>query len=122
MKHDPSIGNPRPRGRFYTYGPRPHRPLNLSIAFWLLLAIGGFYLLTEHRAHLVLGLPYLPFLLLAACPLLHVFGHGEHGGHGGHGGHSQHRPTNATAAPNDAEPGATESKADAAHRHGGDMP
>jgi hypothetical protein len=26
----------------------------------------------------------LPFLLLALCPLLHVFGHGGHGGHVGH--------------------------------------
>ena len=43
--------------------------------------IAGYFLLTEHRAHVV---QYLPFLLLAACPLLHLF-HG-HGGHGGHGG------------------------------------
>lgn len=39
-------------------------------------AIAGFFLFTEHRAH-VFGL--LPFLLLALCPLLHVFGHGGHG-------------------------------------------
>lgn len=48
---------------------------------WVLLgflAIAGFFLLTEHRAH-VLGL--LPFLLLLACPLLHLFHHRGHGGH-----------------------------------------
>ena len=48
---------------------------------WVLLgffAIAGFFLLTEHKAHL-LGL--LPFLLLLACPLLHLF-HGSHGRHG----------------------------------------
>ena len=39
-----------------------------------------FFLLTEHRAHLY---GWLPFILLAACPLMHLF-HG-HGGHGGHG-------------------------------------
>jgi hypothetical protein len=45
------------------------------------LAIAGFFLFTEHQAH-VLGA--LPFVLLALCPLLHLFGHG-HGGHGKHG-------------------------------------
>jgi hypothetical protein len=49
--------------------------------FWGFLLIAGYFLITEHRAHVV---PYLPFLLLAACPLMHLF-HG-HGGHGGHGG------------------------------------
>lgn len=36
----------------------------------------------EHRVHL---LGYLPFLLLLACPLLHMTMHGGHGGHAGHG-------------------------------------
>jgi hypothetical protein len=47
--------------------------------------IGGFFLIVEHRAHV---LPYLPWLILAACPLLHMFMHGGHGdgGHQGHGG------------------------------------
>jgi hypothetical protein len=49
------------------------------------LAIAAFFLLTEHRAHL---LGVLPFLLLALCPLLHLFGHGGLGGEsrkeGGH--------------------------------------
>lgn len=43
------------------------------------ILIAGFFLLAEHRAH-VFGV--LPFALLALCPLLHLFGHGEHGGHG----------------------------------------
>jgi hypothetical protein len=29
----------------------------------------------------------LPWLLILACPLMHVFMHGGHGGHGGHGEH-----------------------------------
>jgi hypothetical protein len=46
------------------------------------LAIAGFFLVTEHTAH-VLGV--LPYLLLLACPLLHFL----HGGHGsGHDPHS----------------------------------
>lgn len=45
------------------------------------LAVAGYFLLTEHRAHVV---PYLPFLLLLACPLMHLFMHRGHGGHGGH--------------------------------------
>ena len=48
---------------------------------WILvafLAIAAFFLFTEHRAHL---LGALPFLLLLACPLMHLFMHGGHGGH-----------------------------------------
>ncbi|MCW0218722.1 MAG: DUF2933 domain-containing protein [Prosthecobacter sp.] len=41
----------------------------------LLLAAVSYYLLTEHREHLALALPYL---LLLACPLFHIFGH-QHG-------------------------------------------
>jgi hypothetical protein len=70
-------------------GPRPERPWQVRVGFWLLLVIAAFYLLTEHRAHLALGLPYLPLLLLAACPLIHMFGHG---GHGGHRGHTERKP------------------------------
>jgi hypothetical protein len=50
---------------------------------WVLLgflAIAAYFLLSEHRAHFI---QLLPFLLLLACPLLHMF-HG-HGGHGGEG-------------------------------------
>ena len=50
------------------------------------LLIGGFFLLTEHWAH-VLGI--LPYLLILACPLMHLF---MHKGHGGHGGPHNHKP------------------------------
>lgn len=43
------------------------------------LAIAAFFLVTEHRAHL---LGALPFVLVALCPLLHLFGHRGHGSHG----------------------------------------
>ena len=44
---------------------------------WVLigfLAIAAFFLLSEHRAHLLGVLPYLLFL---ACPLMHLFHHGH---------------------------------------------
>jgi hypothetical protein len=41
------------------------------------LAIGAYFLVTEHWAHVV---PFLPWLFLLACPLMHVFMHGGHGG------------------------------------------
>ncbi len=47
-----------------------------------LLVLGGiatYFLLSEHRAHFIGA---LPFLLLLACPLMHVFMHNGHGGHG----------------------------------------
>ena len=44
------------------------------------LLIAGYFLITEHRAHVI---EFLPFVLLAACPLLHFFhGHGSHGSTG----------------------------------------
>lgn len=49
--------------------------------------IGGvlYFLLTEHRAHFIYG---LPFLILLLCPVMHIFMHRGHGGHDGHAGHS----------------------------------
>ena len=48
------------------------------------LGIAGFFLLTEHRAH---AFGVLPFLLLLACPLLHMMSHGHHHGGDERGGH-----------------------------------
>ncbi len=67
--------------------PGGHKPLRLPFAIALVafLAIAGFFLWTEHRAHL---LGALPWLLLPACPFLHFFmhrGHGDHHGDGGQG-------------------------------------
>jgi len=59
-----------------------------GIALIGFLAIAGFFLWQEHKAHL-LGI--LPYVLLLLCPLMHLF----HSGHGGHGdkdaGHKDHR-------------------------------
>ena len=48
--------------------------------FWGFAGIAALFLFYEHTMH-VLGV--LPFLLLLACPLMHVFMHHGHG-HGGH--------------------------------------
>ena len=59
--------------------------------FWLTpngLAVIGligaalYFLLTEHRAHFIYG---LPFLILLLCPVMHIFMHRGHGGHTEHG-------------------------------------
>jgi len=55
-----------------------------GLAFIGFAAIAGFFLWTEHRAHLLGALPYVLFLL---CPLMHLF----HGRHGGHGDGDEHR-------------------------------
>lgn len=48
-------------------------------------AIAAYFLIAEHKAHLSGWLSaYGIWLLLLACPLLHMFMHGSHGGHGGH--------------------------------------
>ncbi|MET0211593.1 MAG: DUF2933 domain-containing protein [Vicinamibacterales bacterium] len=53
-----------------------HMPMWLGVC--LLLAIAGFFLWEEHRAHL-LGAP--PYLFLLLCPVIHLFMHRGHGGH-----------------------------------------
>jgi len=50
-----------------------------GIGFLIAVAVGGFFLLKEHWVH---AQGYLPYLLLLACPLMHLFMHGGHGGHG----------------------------------------
>lgn len=52
----------------------------LGWAFLGFAAIAGFFLVTEHAAHTI---AFLPWLLLLACPLMHIFMHRGHG-HGGH--------------------------------------
>ena len=63
-------------------------------------AVAAYFLLSEHRAHFFGA---LPFLLLLACPLMHIFMHGGHGRHGGgHGGHSGGKPGAGIADPTSA--------------------
>jgi hypothetical protein len=60
--------------------PQGQRSPRGKIAFAVFLAVALFFLLTEHRAHFF---GFLPYLLLLACPLMHLFHHGGHR-HGGH--------------------------------------
>lgn len=48
-----------------------------GVVLIMLVAIGAFYGVREHFTHVY---PYLPYLILLICPLMHFFGHG-HGGH-----------------------------------------
>lgn len=79
MSHHDHADRPSgPEGRFLTS--------RTGIALLVLLAIAGFLLFTEHRAHV---LNWGLFLLVLACPLLHLFMHGGHGGHSRHDTGSQ---------------------------------
>lgn len=64
-------------------------------SFWLtpkgfaalgLIGAVTYFLLVEHRQHIW---QYLPFLILLACPFMHIFMHKGHGGHGDHGNHGE---------------------------------
>lgn len=79
MKHDDS-----PHGN-------PNRYAKISrFVFFGFVAVAAYFLITEHRAHLS-GI--LPFLLIAACPLLHLFHHRghRHGGDGENDGENKDR-------------------------------
>ena len=56
-----------------------------AVGFIVFSAVAAYFLLSEHRAHF---LGALPWLLIAACPLMHVF---MHGGHGDHANGHDHR-------------------------------
>jgi uncharacterized membrane protein len=50
----------------------------LGLAVCLLLAALGVYLIVTHTGHVLSAIPYV---ILLACPLLHLFGHGHGHGH-----------------------------------------
>lgn len=89
-------------------------------SFWLtpkglaalgLIGAASYFLLVEHRQHVW---QFLPFLILLACPFMHLFMHGGHGGHGGHGDHGQHKD----ASEQDAyQRGLEEGRRENQHRH-----
>lgn len=65
------------------------RRFKITLAVFAVIAL--FLLWGEHRVHL---LGALPWLILLACPFMHIFMHGGHGGHGHHNRHeSQHGKT-----------------------------
>jgi hypothetical protein len=44
------------------------------------VVVGGYFAIW-HQQHVAAA---LPFLVILACPLMHLFMHGGHGGHGSH--------------------------------------
>ena len=77
MSREPSQAPNQPR----LNGPVQHPPdrLDRFIRHWavmvFMLAAVLFYLLAEHRLHFFGALPWL---LILACPLVHIFMHGGH--------------------------------------------
>ena len=59
-----------------------------GIAFMVFLAVALYFLLTEHRAHVIQALPWVLVLLWA---VMHLF-HRGHGGHAHRGGGSRTTP------------------------------
>jgi Protein of unknown function (DUF2933) len=89
MNHDHSLHDAPPSGFWRS---------RYAIGLLVMGAVAAYFLLAEHRAHFFGA---LPFLLLLACPLMHMFMHGGHGaGHGDHGngkpGANSPEPTPAT--------------------------
>ena len=79
--------------------------------------IGAFFLLAEHRAHV---LPWLPWLFLAACPFMHFFMHHGHGDHDHHGGRGSNGPPNAAPDPSSPTPPGPGYTGAAPRHHGGE--
>jgi hypothetical protein len=69
--------------------PPPFWRSRFGLGCLVLAAVAGWFLWAEHRAHLLGALPYL---LLLACPLMHVFMHRGHHGHH-HGSAAPDRPS-----------------------------
>ena len=65
---------------------RCFRDSTLGLAATLVIAAFGAYLLWNHSGHLLSAAPYL---LLLACPLMHLFGHRHGHSHDQHSGQSQ---------------------------------
>lgn len=71
-------------------GPPPFWRSRFGLGWLVLAAVAGWFLWTEHRAHL---LGFLPYLFLLACPLMHLFMHRGHH----HGSHHGHGPSNGSS-------------------------
>jgi len=79
----------------HDHGLHDQRQAKASVPTWRMalvligfIVIAGALLFTEHRAHVLGALIYLPLLL---CPLMHFFMHGGHGHHGSERPHGRER-------------------------------
>lgn len=106
-----------------TTHPHAPAPRRARMIFWILMGFAAIYLLAEHRLHLSGLWRWLPILILLACPLLHVFGHGSQGGHGGHGDPDADGAATKGAPPPDAStPPDASPRTPRPHTHRGDLP
>lgn len=71
------------------------------IVLAIAIVIGG-YLVIWHGAHVAAA---LPFMVILACPLMHMFMHGGHGHHRGHGTENVSPPTSSTISPQTSNKG-----------------
>tara|TARA_R110000868_G_scaffold96209_3_gene264716 strand:+ start:1216 stop:1518 length:303 start_codon:yes stop_codon:yes gene_type:complete len=93
-------------------------------SFWLtpkglaamgLIGAATYFLLIEHRQHVW---QYLPFLILLACPFMHIFMHGGHGGHSDHNNHGELGDAEEGKIDQDAyQQGLEEGRKQAEHQH-----
>jgi hypothetical protein len=74
----------------------PNRSRINQWLLWAGLAAAVAWLFLRHGEHLS---ALLPFLIVLACPLMHLFGHGSHGGHGGRRRDGEDGPREADSPP-----------------------
>jgi len=81
--------------------------------FFAFAAIAAFFLITEHGAHL---LGWWPLLIILACPLFHIFGHGGHSGHD-HGGEAPPPADSGSTQPDGGSPNPDRNSPPSHHHH-----
>lgn len=85
-----------------------------GFAALLMIAVVGYLLLVEHAEHVF---PYLPYLFLLMCPLMHLFMHGNHK-HGGHENDSVQAEDNSSSEVHRHENFVEQSEQNDAYREG----
>jgi hypothetical protein len=73
-----------------------------AVGLIVMAAVAAVFLVGEHRAHL---LGALPFVLILACPLMHVFMHRGHGRHRHAPDGRRDAPPNTPVTPRDTQRG-----------------
>lgn len=76
--HNP---DPERESKMHDHTTTPWWRTKVGVAVIGFCLVAAFYVLREHYAHAFGALPYL---LLLACPLMHLFMHHGHDGHEGH--------------------------------------